>query len=285
MNHKPLSLWLLPPLTLALAACQVGTDPELEIAEGAAYLSVSEDEADDLGAEGLADEDNAPMLDELAGDEADGLPDPSLADGVGECSFEGLRARVIQSYDADGDGTLSRAERRTLRADIDDFRTRHPRLARLAKLRRHARFHLVRWAFDENNDRVLDETERQALVDALEARCLARRAALLEAFDANGNGTLDPDELAAAREARRARLAAARARILEAFDANGDGVLDPAERDAWKAEVRARIAARKAELKETFDTDGDGQLSEAERAAAKAAVRERITNPEFPRGA
>lgn len=276
MNHETRSLWLLPPLALALAACQVGTDPELEIAEGAAYLTVAEDEADDLGAEGVIDDQNAPMVDELAGEEAGELPDPETTEGGGECSFEGLRARVVQSYDVDGDGALSREERRVLRGDLDDFRDRHPRLARLFKLRRHVRFHLVRWAFDEDGDRRLDETERQALVDALEARCTARRAALLQAFDADGSGVLEPEELAAARAARRARLQERRAAILARHDANGDGMLDVAEREAWRAEVRGRIAARRAALKAEFDADGDGRLSEDELAAAKAALRARI---------
>lgn len=273
---------LLPASLFFLAACQVGTDPELEVAEGAAYLTVSEEEGEELGAEGLIDDDNATVLDELASEESEALPEPDTAEEPTPCTFEGLRARVTEGYDADGDGTLSREERRVLRSDIEDRVSRHPRLARLVKFRRHVRFHLIRWAFDENNDRVLDETERQTLVDTLQARCMVRRSALLEAFDANGNGELDPDERAAAREARRARLAARYAEIMDRYDVDGDGTLSIVERQAWKADAKARFLAKKAELKEHFDADGDGQLNEAERLAAKAAVRDNLANAERP---
>lgn len=272
----------LPASLLLLAGCQAGTDPELEIAEGAAYLSVNEDDGSEMGAEGLIDDDDATIVDELADEETDGLPEPDAVEEPSPCSFDALRARVTEGYDTDGDGTLSREERRVLRQDIEDRVTRHPRLARLVRARHHIRFHLIRWAFDENNDRVLDETERQTLVDALESRCMARRAALLEAFDANGDGQLDPDERAAAREARRARLAAHRAEVLATYDADGDGTLSPIERQAWKAAVKARFILRKAELKAAFDADGNGRLSEEERLAAKAVVRENIATAQRP---
>lgn len=283
MFEKTLRYSLLLPTSLFLVVgCQTGTDPELEVAEGAAYLSVSEDDGSDMGAEGLVDDDNATVIEELADEESEALPEPDSVEAPTPCSFDALRARVTEGYDADGDGRLNQEERRALRADIEDRAGHHPRLARLVKVRRHVRFHLLRWAFDENNDRVLDELERQTLVDALESRCVARRAAILEAFDANGNGQLDPDERMAAREARRARLAAHRADILARFDVDGDGQLNTLERQAWNAAARARFAARKAELKQVFDADGNGRLSEAERLAAKAVVRENIATAERP---
>ncbi len=269
---------LLPVSLFALVGCQVGTDPELEISEGAAYLSVNEDDGEDIAGGGIVDDGNATIIDDLAEEQTEALPDPTTEPDAGVCTFEGLRARVVEGYDTDGDGRLSRAERLVLRADIDERRSRHPRLARLVKARRHVRFHMIRWAFDENNDRVLDETERQSLVDALEARCLARRVARLAEYDANGNGTLDADERDALRADRRARIEARRAEILAEFDADEDGTLNPEERQAWKADVRARFVARKAELKDHFDVDDDGRLNEAERAAAKAAVRERVAS-------
>jgi hypothetical protein len=84
------------------------------------------------------------------------------------------RARILERFDANGDGRLDKAERHAAR------QARHERLLQ---------------RFDANGDGHLDEGERDAARQA-------RREHVRERIDANGNGVIDPDERAAIREAR-----------------------------------------------------------------------------------
>jgi len=85
--------------------------------------------------------------------------------------------------------------------------------------------------FDANHDGVLDDSERQAAREALQAKCAEKRQKVLEKFDADGDGTLSDEEKAAAKEAFAARLK-------QRFDRNGDGKLEGRERAAAKRCVR-----------------------------------------------
>jgi Ca2+-binding EF-hand superfamily protein len=72
--------------------------------------------------------------------------------------------------------------------------------------------------FDTNGDGKLDESERQAMRDAMHARMEQHRQEMLARFDANHDGKLDASE----RETMHHVLAAERFKQL---DTNGDGVL------------------------------------------------------------
>jgi hypothetical protein len=131
------------------------------------------------------------------------------------------------------------------------------------------------------------------------------REEALKRFDKNGDGKLDEQERAAARQAIQARGLAGkvgpgiggpgknngpgngpgREAILKRFDKNGDGKLDEQER---AAAMKARgekgdgpgpgAGPGREEVLKRFDKDGDGKLNDEERAAARKAMEERKKN-------
>lgn len=104
--------------------------------------------------------------------------------------------------------------------------------------------------------------------------------AVLEQFDADKDGKLDEDERKAAREAMQAKREEARKKMLEEFDANDDGKLDENERKAMHAAMKAKREA----LVEKYDSDGDGKLSREEIKAARDAGEEVPMHPMGPPG-
>lgn len=104
--------------------------------------------------------------------------------------------------------------------------------------------------------------------------------AVLEQFDADKDGKLDEDERKAAREAMQAKREEARKKMLEEFDANDDGKLDENERKAMHAAMKAKREA----LIEKYDSDGDGKLSREEIKAARDAGEEVPMHPMGPPG-
>lgn len=104
--------------------------------------------------------------------------------------------------------------------------------------------------------------------------------AVLEEFDKNDDGKLDETERKAAREAMQARREAARKRVLEEFDANQDGELDEAERKTMREAAEAK---RKA-LLEKYDADQDGKLDRDELKTAREAGEEIPMRPHGPKG-
>ena len=104
------------------------------------------------------------------------------ADGstIDPCDFEARRAEFVQRYDADGDGELSREERRAAK---------------------QARRDRIRTEFDVDGDGELSEEERTTLREARQARREEKRAQILQCFDADGDGELSEEERAAVREA------------------------------------------------------------------------------------
>lgn len=266
-------------LSLSLAAVALGTagcqgaltDDEALVGEATSYLSAAE-ETGDLAGDAAALEDETALA--TTADESSVLPEvPADADGV--CDFGARRARVMNRYDANGDGQLGPGERQQLRQDIE-ARTGHPMAVRFAVRHRIHVLKRVKWVFDENHDGVLSADERTALVDAMEARCERIKAQVMTRFDANGDGALDATERAAAKAAFVARVQAARQAVLAQYDANMNGVLDDGERLALRADVIAAWQAKKAQVKAQFDADGDGSLSDAEKLALKQAIQQRI---------
>ena len=101
------------------------------------------------------------------------------------------RARILKTFDLDGDGVLDDSEKQAMK---------EARTARRAqrKDRRHGKRQAMLEQFDVNGDGTLDESERTAAREARKAKILAR-------FDSNGDGVLDDDEKKSARKARRHR--------------------------------------------------------------------------------
>jgi tellurite resistance protein len=93
-------------------------------------------------------------------------------------------------------------------------------------------------------------------------------------FDVNSDGKLDETERQAMREAMKnnPEFQKMREERMKKFDANGDGKLDDAEKAAAEAAMKERMDGGKEKLLEKFDTNGDGQLDETEKAAAKAQM-------------
>ena len=198
------------------------------------------------------------------GFDADG--DGALSKEERRAARQAVRENVLAMFDADGDGELSEEERAAARAE---------------KIAAH----------DTDGDGELSAEEREA---ARAARCQEEEEAMVEElirgrkgrarcrfaeFDADGDGTLSDEEKAAAR-------AAVREGLLADHDADGDGELSEEERAAARA-------ARRAAVLEAHDADGDGSLSRDERAAARASrcgseeetlVAELIAEPTFLRG-
>ncbi|HEV8255205.1 MAG TPA: EF-hand domain-containing protein [Vicinamibacteria bacterium] len=96
------------------------------------------------------------------------------------------------------------------------------------------------------------------------------RARLMEKYDTNKDGKLDDQERAALRQDMEARRAQHRQWLLEKYDANHDGKLDEQERAAMRADRKAH----REEFLKRFDTDGDGKLSQSEREAMRAQLRQ-----------
>ncbi|MCP3139605.1 calcium-binding protein [Pyxidicoccus xibeiensis] len=262
-------------LPLGLVAC--GTTPEEEalyVGEAAAFLASSE-EGGDIGADAVADADDT-TVQAIAAEETDGV-DVEPTDDGGLCDFRARRQAVMERYDDDGDGSLSNAELRELRADLGERRdTIRPRLAQLGRRARHWAFWRVRWAFDEDGSGTLSTEERTAMVDAMEARCERLRAERLERHDANGDGKLDEAERQAARDAVRARWEAKRQELLAEYDTNGNGRLDDGERVALRQDRVAAAQERRATLMATYDTNGDGRLSTEEALPLRKEIQRRI---------
>jgi uncharacterized membrane protein YebE (DUF533 family) len=91
-----------------------------------------------------------------------------------------IAAAIIAKFDADGDGVLNEAERKTARQSVGK-RVREERLRR----------------FDTNGDGTIDEAERKAARETMAERVREER---LRRFDTNGDGTMDEAERKAARE-------------------------------------------------------------------------------------
>ncbi len=249
------------------------TDADLLLDEGASFIGAAESDsdADQLG---VMTTNEAETLASAQSQDADAKD----AEAREPCDFESKRKRVQQVYDENGDGVLDEDERARLREDLAERRENASGYRKLIHKKRRNKSRRVRWAFDANSDGVLDEDERAELVEAMQARCLERRANILEEFDANNDGELDENEREAAKEARRARHQEKREEILETYDSNGDGRLDREERQALKGDLVDRYEDRRNLIKAEFDANQDGELDEDEIAALKAAIRDRIAN-------
>ncbi len=119
------------------------------------------------------------------------------------------------------------------------------------------------------------------------------REEIMKQFDANGDGRLDQVERQAVREHMQAMRPAGAGgrgqgggpdqregrpgggRGLAQFDTDGDGQLNAAERDAAAATMREHVVSNPRAM-QRFDLDGDGVLSDDEWSKARDEVGERM---------
>ena len=115
------------------------------------------------------------------GEEISSLMSETSEDSAADpCDFESRRAEFLATYDTDGDGSLSREEKRA---------------AREAKRERFFE------RFDANADGSIDDAEREEARAARQERREARRARIVQCFDTDGDGELSETEREAVREA------------------------------------------------------------------------------------
>ena len=186
-----------------------------------------------------------------------------------------MKARMLEQFDADGDGELSSDEREAAKAFMQERKAEHK-----ARLREEC---------DANGDGVLSADERPERArgegrrgkegrhgkgrGGKEHRGKHMHKQALELFDVDGDGELNENEKANAKAFHEQRKAEKKAEMLERFDTDSDGQLSQDEREQAKAAHRERRAARKAELLERIDANGDGELTREEREAAKPVIQ------------
>jgi hypothetical protein len=100
--------------------------------------------------------------------------------------------------------------------------------------------------FDKDGDGKLDDSERAAAKEAMEAR----KAERMKKFDSNGDGKLDDEERENARQTHKAEM-------MKKFDKNGDGKLDEEERDAAKAHFHKKKDGKCKDKCEKHENDND----------------------------
>jgi Ca2+-binding EF-hand superfamily protein len=259
--------------TLAIIGCgestQTAGDTAQLVEDAAAAAALADGEDVDLS-ESLASYD----LDAAAEEDVD------FADLEGEgyardCRIVEFRRRVIDEYDADGDGALDADEREALRADFDS----HP-----FRRRWYARYHRVKrlaWIYDRDDSFDLDETERDELRMDLETRCMNRQAWLLDAYDADESGDLGDDEWQTALDDLAESLKARHDEFVARYDANDDGFVDPIERIQARIDRLEVMVALHEKALERYDENGDGRLSTDERDALRDALAERVQGQGF----
>ena len=182
-----------------------------------------------------------------------------------------LRGRLLERFDANGDGRLDDTERATARANVDrEMRDRlagNPRFMQRADTDKDGTINDAEWAEARGHF-------QRARADRMERR---RPAAFAQPH----------------RRAPGARLHARhepgfqRGYLLGKYDADDNGRLDETERAALRADreskMRQRMEQGLARLK-AVDPDGDGRISDPEWAAAKETYQARRQAGPMKRG-
>ncbi len=166
---------------------------------------------------------------------------------------------TLKKYDADGDGELSRQERRKAWQD----RAEQRRQELLQK-------------YDADKDGQLSDQEKQTARQDFRKRMQERfQERMVRRFDKDGDGQLNAEEQAAydeaveemrqRRQAWRQRMEKRREEFIKKYDTDGDGELSDAERQAARQAVRQAMQRARQRFQEQADTDGDGEVSGQER--------------------
>lgn len=134
-----------------------------------------------------------------------------------------LQQFMLRRYDADGNGTLEPAERKTA------FDETMKQLEENGPLVKNTVLGFVHKRFDTNGDGSLDKVELGVARDELTKR-------IIEGFPMGDAPTKPIDPVARKKQAEEQR----KAEMLDRFDADGNGTLDEREREAAKTELKKR---------------------------------------------
>jgi Ca2+-binding EF-hand superfamily protein len=195
---------------------------------------------------------------------------------VRTCDPAAEYAALLDTYDADGDGSFSDEEAEAIHEALGGAHGPHG----------HGLIRLLRIVYDIDQDGSFSEEELATLFEDFAARCDTLQAELLARFDTDLDGTLSAAELTVAAETLASEAEAAEAAEADDdHDGHGerhhgrgdhDGHDDHDDHDdhGWfgGAPDLTEVPPEYAE----WDTDGDGTWSEAELEAFRAEWRERI---------
>ncbi|MEN9666854.1 MAG: hypothetical protein RLZZ326_3217 [Planctomycetota bacterium] len=157
------------------------------------------------------------------------LDDEERAEAVREMKKKGgeiqgqLRQFMLRAYDADGNGTLEPAERKTA------FDETMKQLEENGPLVKTTVLGFVHKRFDANGDGTLDKDELGVARDELTKR-------IIEGIPMGDAPTKPIDPVARRKQAEEKR----KAEMLDRFDADGNGTLDEQERETAKADLKKR---------------------------------------------
>ena len=167
--------------------------------------------------------------------------------------FSKRRKGFMERFDTDGDGTLSDAERDTMRQAMRERREQRM-LERMTD------------RFDEDGDGVLNDEERLNAEAELEARRMEREIRMIERFDTDGDGVLSEAENQAARDrfsrGRGDQAQGGWQRTIEKYDADGDGELNLDE--SYKAYLDRFDQRTRREFVRRYDGNNDGSIDAAD---------------------
>jgi len=250
---------LLPLITgaLFLASCNADITDSLETTESVVY-------------EVALQTDNIDMQAENHGEAAKPLR---------LCRLFDIRAHLIETYDADGDGLLSADERDTVpyvRPHMRDDNANQHQRRKHQRHKKHARKTIKRLLrlYDEDRSHELNAAEKAELDADLEIRCENIQTKRLADFDADADGELDEEEWTTLVTTFQERFTAKREAILAQYDTDEDGHLGRDERRALHQDKRQAHRSARQILKAEFDADADGELNAEEKVSLRTYLKE-----------
>lgn len=178
-----------------------------------------------------------------------------------EMRLEG-RNRLVERYDKNGDGILTDAER-----EVGFNETEGPEKWFL-KVDKLGMTH-----FDTNNDGILSEQENQAITEFGRKLQDMGKKMELDILDLNGDGEITQDERKKMEQRGQMAAMILLPKALKWGDANGDGDFDEEERKVVIQRVADTAQIRVKEWTNRFDENQDGRLDVAERDQLISGIR------------
>jgi Ca2+-binding EF-hand superfamily protein len=260
---KKLTFFTLGLPLVGVLGCQSSGSIDPTVDDATVVSALSQAEADSL------DDVSAGDVNGAAEEEADAAIDQEVVI-ENDCSLSAVHARILTTYDKDGDGQLSMQEKIALTLDVASKSG--------TRVNWGWQFRLLRltWVYDSDDSGMLDEQERQIRRQDLEVRCENRLEQFLAAYDTDKDGALDKAEWTAVREAVKAKKQAKIDQILAEFDQNKDGKLNREERHAFVKALVEKIWAKRQAAITKFDADDDGKLNASEKSSLRQYLRARV---------
>ncbi len=195
-------------------------------------------------------------------DETDDAGDGARQPDSREDRLERWRQRMLEQFDADGDGQLDQAERQVA---LETMRARARQSPGAAFGRAFRDWAQVQ--FDVDGDGTLNDAERQTARDFGRAFREIGRDWRTSGYDTDGDGALSRDERRAMRRDRQQAWLTLRGRMQAWADRDGDDTVSDEERDAFAQRVEESVARRMVGYGRAYDADSDGVLDADERRA------------------